>query len=112
MKLPNSHCATVAREKIVDYLLNARHIRGKSKATFFGMFGFSVASWTALQEALITQGRSNPLVEAMHTEYGPRYTVKCNCPSPDGRNPCILTVWQIDAGSACPRLLTAFPAAR
>lgn len=63
-------------------------------------------------EALVAQGRSNPVVETTQTGYGPRYTVKCNCPSPDGRSPCIFTVWQIDGGSACPRLLTAFPAAR
>lgn len=112
MTLPNSHCATAARQRIVDYLLNANHVRGKSKARFFGMFGFSVANWAVLQKALVAQGRSNPVIETTQTGYGPRYTVKCNCPSPDGRNPCIFTVWQIDAGSACPRLLTAFPAAR
>ena len=111
MMLPNSHCASVARQIIVDYLLNPNHIRGNSKAKFFRMFGFGVASWTVLREALIAQGRSNRVVETTQTGYGPRYTVKCNCPSPDGRNPCIFTVWQIDVGSACPRLLTAFPAA-
>ena len=112
MTLPNSHCATVSQQKIVDYLLNASHVRGKSKARFFGMFGFSVASWAVLQHALIAQGCSNPVVETMQTGYGPRYTVKCNCPSPDGRNPCIFTVWQIDAGSVCPKFITAYPAAR
>lgn len=81
MTLPNSHCATVARQKIVDYLLNANHVRGKSKAAFFGTFGFSVASWTVLQQALIAQGCSNPVVESTQTEFGPRYTVKCNCRS-------------------------------
>lgn len=112
MTLPNSHCANVARQKIVDYLLDANHIRGRSKARFFGMFGFSAASWAVLRDALIAQGCSNPVVETTDTEYGPRYTVKCNCPSPDGRNPCIFTVWQIDAGSVCPRLITAFPVAQ
>ena len=112
MTLPNSHCATVERQKIVDYLLNVKHIRGKSKATFFRTFGFSVASWIVLQEALIAQGCSNPVVESTQTGFGPRYTVKCNCRSPDGRNPCIFTVWQIDVGSVCPRLITAFPVAR
>jgi hypothetical protein len=38
MTLTNSHCATVARQEIVDYLLNANHIHGKSKAIFFGTF--------------------------------------------------------------------------
>ncbi len=112
MTLPNSHCASVAREKIVDYLLNTKHMLGKSKARFYWAFGFDIANWTVLQHALIAQGRSNPVVETMKTGYGPRYTVKCSCPSPDGRNPCIFTVWQIDVESACPRLLTAYPAAQ
>jgi len=112
MTLPNGHIATVTRQKIVDYLLNSRHARGKSKAAFFGNFGFSVASWTVLQQALIAQGCNNPVVETRQTGFGPRYTVRCSCPSPDGRDPCILTVWQIDTESACPRLITAYPVAQ
>ena len=110
MTLPNSHCATVAQQKVVDYLLDTAHVRGSSKARFFGAFGFDVANWKVLQEALIVQGRGNPVVETTLTGYGPRYKVKCNCPSPDGRNPCVFTVWQIDAESVCPKLLTAYPA--
>lgn len=72
----------------------------------------AAGNWLIQGDNLITQGRSNPVVETTQTGYGPRYTVKCNCPSPDGRNPCTFTVWQIDAESVCPRLITAYPVAQ
>lgn len=44
MKLPNAHLAFVEPEKITDYLLNATHRYGASKAQFFAGFGFEAAA--------------------------------------------------------------------
>lgn len=59
-KLPNSLQAYVSREKIVDYLLCAEHPDGSSKAKFFMRFGFSVADWSEMSEALRKHGQDNP----------------------------------------------------
>ena len=45
MKLPNADKAIVEREKMVDYLLNAAHRHGASKALFFARFGFRMEAW-------------------------------------------------------------------
>jgi hypothetical protein len=38
--------------------------------------------------------------------------VQCSIVTPDGINPCITTVWQIDHGAAVHRLITAHPGTR
>ena len=43
------------------------------------------------------------------TAFGPRYHVDGIIETPDGRNPKIKTVWQVDIGSNSPRLITAHP---
>jgi hypothetical protein len=42
MKLPNPDKLIVERDKIADYLLNAAHRYGASKARFFAEFGFRI----------------------------------------------------------------------
>ncbi|WP_353216318.1 DUF6883 domain-containing protein [Sandarakinorhabdus sp.] len=44
--------------------------------------------------------------------HGRKFVVHCNMPSPDARNPCITSVWIIDANGDRPRLVTAYPRAR
>jgi len=59
MKMPNTHLATVEREKITDYLLNTAHPHGASKARFFSGFGFSSEKWQVLAAALREHGQHN-----------------------------------------------------
>ena len=40
MKLPNAQLAFIDPKKITEYLLNATHRYGASKAFFFSGFGF------------------------------------------------------------------------
>lgn len=51
MKLPNAHLAIVEEAKIRDYLLNAGHRFGVSKARFFSEFGFTLEAWSGLAVA-------------------------------------------------------------
>ena len=83
------------------------HPAGGPKARFFIARGFALDAWDRLQAALIAHARVNAVTRAIETEWGIRYTVECNCPTPDGRNPCIRTVWQMEGDA--PRLLTAIP---
>jgi len=105
--LPNSDRAIVEERRIRDYLLNPGHPNGGPKARFFTARGFAPNAWDLLQAALLIQGRVNQVTRSIATEWGTRHTVECNCPTPDGRNPCIRTVWQMEDDA--PRLLTAIP---
>lgn len=107
--LPNSGCALVEVKKVVDYLLNADHPDGRSKAKFFTARGFSVGNVAVMQAALRTQGQENLVTKITSHPWGARYQVDCHCPTPDGVNPCIRTVWEVETPEACPRLITAHP---
>jgi hypothetical protein len=109
LKLPNADLAIVERDKLIDYLLNAVHPKGASKARFFESFGFSVYDWGVLSESLRQHARENEVHRAKETGFGPRYEVVGNLNSPDGRNPHVLSVWQLDHGKIAPRLITAYP---
>ena len=108
-KLPNSTTAYVEEKKVVEYLLNLSHPDGKSKAKFFSAFGFSVGAWQVMGNALTAQGRNNTVTKVTSTQWGTRYEVDCHCPTPDGQDPCIRSVWEIRLDDSRPRLLTAHP---
>lgn len=108
-QLPNSDCALVEEKKVVEYLLNLAHPDGAAKAKFFLARGFAAAGWHSMRDALVVQGCRNPVTKVTTHPWGARYQVDCHCPTPDGVNPCIRTVWELATASACPRLLTAHP---
>ena len=106
--LPFADRALVEEKKILEYLLNPDHPVGGSKAKFFVARGFTSAEWAEFRSSLISHAQTNAPTRRVRTEWGLRYTVECNCSTPDGRNPCIRTVWEIGADER-PRLLTAIP---
>lgn len=109
MKLPNAQHSRVEEGKITGYLLSTINPRGRSKAIFFLGFGFSADSWENFAVALRLHGSANPVVRTVETIHGPRYYVEGVIETPDGRNPRVRTVWQVDLGSQYPRLITAYP---
>ena len=109
LRLPNAHLARVDQEKITNYLLSSVNPRGRAKAGFFLSFGFSATRWQELAEALRRHAVSHAVARALETAYGPRYHVDGELETPDGRNPLVRTVWQIDLGGDAPRFITAYP---
>ena len=109
MKLPHADLAIVEREKIADYLLNAAHPYGASKARFFARFGFHAGTRETLAAALLAHGQQNEVARQKQTGFGPRYEVEGEIAAPDGRRPRVRTVWQVDEGEIAPRLITAYP---
>lgn len=109
MTLPHIERAEVEEKKIREYLLNLAHPTGGSKAKFFRGRGFNDTAWQVLRAALIEQARRNPVADQSKDEYGQRFVVDCYCPTPDGSNPCIRTVWEVTPKNPCPRLITAHP---
>ena len=109
MKLPKAELATVPEEKVTRYLLNAAHSAGGGKASFFLRFGFSMADWRRLAEALRQHARENEVVEVEETRYGKRYVVDGPLAAPDGTSLNVRSAWYIDAVGDAPRFVTAHP---
>jgi hypothetical protein len=95
-------------DKITAYLLSETHATGKHKCAFFKAFGFSPAGPDALAMALRAHPLKHAAAETKPTIYGMRYVVECSLQSPDGRNPCIVSVWQMNA-EGLPGFVTAYP---
>ena len=70
MKPPHHEQATVPEQKIVAYLLSLTHEDGRSKALFFSSFGFAVARWEELADALKQHARANEVVEVENSDVG------------------------------------------
>jgi hypothetical protein len=97
----------VDEAKIVGYLLS--HSNGHGKAAFFLRFGFLPGAWIAMAEALKQQALSNPVVTAVDSPYGTRYSVDGELQTPSGRLPRVRTVWMLESDSDEFRLITAYP---
>lgn len=112
MKLPNAHLATVPEPKMTRYLLDPAHPAGGSKAAFFLRFGFTVAEWRRLAEALLRHARENEVVGTEATRHGTRYAVDGPLTAPNGAILNVRSAWYIDPGSDAPRFVTAHPLPR
>jgi hypothetical protein len=97
--LPDADRAIVEESRVRQYLLNPLHPDGGSKAVFFLARHFNAEHWHDLCDALIVHARNNQVTRSVQTQWGLRCTVERNRPTPDGHNPCIRTVSQLeDAG--------------
>jgi len=67
MKLPNANWVKVERGKITEYLLNAEHRYGGSKARFFARLGFRLAAWETLALALREHGQQYEVSKVTET---------------------------------------------
>ena len=112
MRLPNAHLARIDRQKITNYLLSSVNPRGRTKANFFQRFGFSTERWEEFADALRRQAATHEVARVVETPYGPRYHLDGAIETPDGRNPWVRTVWQIDLGCDDPRFFTGRPRRR
>jgi hypothetical protein len=97
-----------AKEKIVKYLLSEIHPQGNSKFKFFTKFGFSPNNPEKLESALKSHPVDHEYVKAVWTDFGLRYEVECSIRSPDGRDPCVVSVWQ-ENKDGLPAFITAYP---
>jgi hypothetical protein len=109
-QLPGSATAILDACKITQYLLDPNHPIGGGKAKFFGSFGFAQANWTDLKKALLDHPRTNSVTKKEPNKHGEKYIVSCSLTTPDGRNPCIVSVWIIEPPDPAPRFVTAYAA--
>ena len=109
MILPNREQAIVPEAKITLYLLNLQHPKGRSKAKFFMQFGFSVAQWNQLADALFDHAQTYEVVKTEQTPFGKRYVLEGALATPIDRTPQVRVVWFISTDSTEPHLVTAYP---
>jgi hypothetical protein len=109
MRLPNANQATIRTAKLTDYLLSNDHSSGRHKALFFRSFGYSRSNWRQLEAALLQHAVEFDVCEQQQTPFGMTYVIEGPLPSPDGRAPCIRTVWFCESEQDFPRLVTAYP---
>lgn len=107
--LPGVANATIADAKIRDYLLNRSHPVGASKAKFFTSVGFTLLDEAQFKRALLDHPLTNAISRQITTPYGEKYEVSCTLITPDGRNPCIVSVWAVEPPDPAPKLVTAYP---
>lgn len=91
MLVPNAAHAVIADAKIAEYLL-----KHPGKAKFFLGFGFRLAQWQVLRDALLRHVVMHEYVKEILLDDGVKYVVEGALPSPDGRNPQVRSVWMID----------------
>jgi hypothetical protein len=109
MHLPNALWRRISPVKVFDYLLNRDHVDGASKAAFFESCGFVGSDRDLLLSALFDHPARNEVERVVPNPFGTKYVVRCTLQTPGGRDPCIRSVWIIEA-DGLPRLVTAYPA--
>lgn len=72
-------------------------------------FGFDAASPEGLRAALLARPSTNDVVTVEDTTFGRKSMISCNLVTPDGRNPCIATIWIAEPDSDVQRFVTAVP---
>ena len=106
--LPNAAEAIVDAVKVRDYLLNPGNLQNRGKAGQFGKYGFRRDDWQVLADALLAHAVVNNVVRTASSPHGVKYVVQCSLETPDRRNPCLRSVWFLNAGGQRPRLVTAY----
>jgi hypothetical protein len=70
MPIPNAAEATAATEKVRDYLLNAEHPDGGSKAAWFQSLGYARDRWYELASDLLALAATGEQVATVRTPFG------------------------------------------
>jgi hypothetical protein len=109
MRIPNTDRAVIAPDKLVKYLLNVEHPKGGSKAKLLVRMGYQPDNWQQLEADIRSQHLSAELTAETENEYGTRYEIVAPLAGPAGRAVTFRSVWQIDAGTDIPRLITMVP---
>ena len=79
--LPNAANVVIEPQKL-NYLLTH-----PGKSIFFNMMGFDRSRPHELGAALRRHVLTNEITQVFITIHGAKFTVRCNMPSPNGRNP-------------------------
>jgi hypothetical protein len=94
----------------VGYLLLESHPGGRAKAAFFRAVGFTEANAPLVREGLLSIALTGEVAGRATSPYGIKYVVDGPLPTPVRGDVRLRTVWIIEAETAAPRFVTAYPA--
>lgn len=109
MKVPNADRAIIAGAKLTEYLLNAAHKRGGTKARLLLSVGYTPNDSQRLDSDLRTQHLSLDVTQSSKNAYGVVYEIEGPIKAPSGRIVRFCSVWQVDTGTDVPRFITMYP---
>jgi len=109
MKLPSADRAIVSEQKLVEYLLNPNHPRGRGKDQFFLRLGFRREQAEILRQALVRVAATADMTETSGM-FGRKFVGAAELETPSGRTALVVTVWILPDGAPPPQLVTAYPA--
>jgi Domain of unknown function (DUF6883) len=109
MTMPNAANAVISEAKLTRYLLDITHRRGAGKAKLLASLGYDSQCWQQLADDLRREHLTADIVELRETAWGPRYEIVAPLTGPSGDTVLFRSIWQIDLGSDCPRLITMYP---
>jgi hypothetical protein len=102
----------VQARKLTDYLLNAAHPKGKTKAAFFrDVLGIVCGDWSFLHAQLVDGLGCGSYEDVRLEEHGIRFSAILPVTGRNGRTATIQTAWIVRSGERA-SLVTAHPAAK
>ena len=105
MKLPQN--ATIAREKMIHYLLKWQPDNDKSK--FLKLAGYSADNWQRLVGDIRKQVLSTDAEPLRKTAYGDLFRIRGVLKGPNGATLRIVTIWMQENVSEKTKFITLFP---
>ena len=84
--VPNKENATVAEAKMIDYLLNERHLQGRAKARFFRRMGYDETNLQRFASDLRSLLDENAVKTMRHTPFGVHCVVEGAIRTPSQRS--------------------------
>jgi len=106
-KLKLSENATIAREKITDYLLKWQPDNDKSE--FLGLASYTPDNWQRLLHDIRTQILSTDAEPVRKTTYGDLFRIRGKLLGPNGVTLRVVTIWIEEYGSGNTKFITLFP---
>ena len=101
--------AIIEPNKLVKYLLNPTHQRGRTKAAFFHNYGFTGDNWQALADLLYSHVKDGNAEVVEITKYGTLFKAAGMITSSTKRTIILQSIWLVDNGKNIPRFITAYP---
>ena len=95
--LPNASQAVVPKDKLVRYILNPEHEKGRHKARVFrSTLGFGPENWEDLRDQILDGVLSAEISKVATGVHGTRYTVPLLIEGTNGETHEVTTGWIVE----------------
>jgi hypothetical protein len=99
----------ISPEKLRDYVINASHPDGESKARFLQSMGYEQHKWKTLEHDLRTQHLTHDVISGHPSEYGQKYEIRASLRGPNGTMRWCRSIWMIRHYETIARFITLIP---